>query len=336
MRWLVTGGAGFIGSHLAAELLSLHQEVVILDNLSSGAEANLAAVQKKVDPEAWQHLTLLKGDIRDAATCAQAMEGVDAILHQAAIASVPASMKDPRTTHDVNVTGTLNLLTSALNAGVTRFVYASSSAVYGSDARSTKIETQTGRILSPYAASKAIDEVYAQTFAEAYQMTTVGLRYFNVFGPRQDPSGPYAAVIPLWIQSTLEGKPIVINGDGLNTRDFIPVRNVVQANLLAATAPPLQIAGRAFNVGLGSGTDLNTLASLIRSMITERLARSVPPEPVHQDFRPGDIRHSTADISEARRLLEFDPYVTFEEGLKETVDWFVEQATPSPSPSPSA
>lgn len=326
-RWLITGGAGFIGSHLLRELLTLGQRVLVLDNLSTGSWRNLEEVQESVGPEAWAGLEVREGDLRDAEACSAACEGVELVLHQAAIASVPASLEDPLTTHEVNVTGTLHLFHAARRASVQRVVYASSSAVYGTDEAPVKQETATGRLLSPYAASKAIGEVYGQTFTQCYGLETVGLRYFNVFGPRQDPAGPYAAVIPLWIQAALRETPLFVNGDGSTTRDFISVRNVVQANIQAALAPASLVAGAAFNIGSGLQIDLNTLIQEISQVIAREFPELRPPEAVRREFRAGDIQHSLADISKARRCLGFEPQVRFTDALAETVAWFAGEQT---------
>ncbi len=321
-KWLITGGAGFIGSHLLEELLGLRQRVVILENFSTGSTRNLEAVRAVVDPEAWAGLEVREGDLRDPQACAAACDGVELVLHQAAIASVPASLDDPVTTHDVNVTGTLHIFQAARRAGAQRVVYASSSAVYGTDEAPVKQEAVTGRLLSPYAASKAIGELYGQTFTQCYGLETVGLRYFNVFGPRQDPAGPYAAVIPLWIQAALRETPLMVNGDGSSTRDFVSVRNVVQANLQAALAPATLAAGEAFNIGSGQQIDLMTLIREITRILALRFPGLRPPEAIHRELRAGDIRHSLADVSKARRCLAFEPQFGFAEALEETLAWF--------------
>jgi len=325
-RWLVTGGAGFIGSHLVEELLNLRQSVVVLDNLSSGSWRNLDEVRTAVEVDAWASLEIREGDIRDLDACAAACKEADVVLHQAAIASVPASIEDPHTTHDVNVTGTLNLLAAARDAGAKRFVYASSSAVYGTDPNPSKQEDKVGYLLSPYAASKAICETYAQTFFQCYKLPTVGLRYFNVFGPRQDPAGPYAAVIPLWIEAALSQEPIFVNGDGGTTRDFVSVRNVVQANLQAAMAPEDSVAGEAFNIGSGEQIDLNELIRHIGDILNEQFPGRSVPATVYREPRVGDIRHSLADVSKAEGNLGFRPRVRFKDGLAETLAWYAGQS----------
>jgi UDP-N-acetylglucosamine 4-epimerase len=305
--------------------LELGQRITVFDNFSTGSSRNLDEVRDAVGPAAWASVEILEGDLRNPESCAMACAGVDLILHQAAIASVPASLEDPVTTHEVNVTGTMNIFNAARRAGVRRVVYASSSAVYGTDEAPVKQEEITGRLLSPYAASKAICEVYGETFSQCYGLEAVGLRYFNVFGPRQDPAGPYAAVIPLWIQAALRGTPLFVNGDGSTSRDFISVRNVVQANLQAALAPANLVAGEAFNIGSGLRIDLNTLIREIAEAISREFPGRRPPETVYREFRAGDIQHSLADISKARRCLAFDAQVSFQEALGETLAWFARE-----------
>ncbi len=317
-RWLVTGGAGFIGSHLVEKLLALGQRVRVLDNHFSSTPANLETVRDLVGPEAAGRLEFQAGDIRDAATCAAALDGVDHVIHLAALGSVPLSLEEPALCHDINATGTLNLMLAARSAGLRRFVYASSSAVYGDDPLPAKREDSLGRLLSPYAASKFVNEVYAATCHAAYGLETVGLRFFNVFGPRQDPEGAYAAVIPCWIDAMARGGTVFINGDGENTRDFCFVRDVVQALLLASLTGNAEAFGRAFNVGLGAATSLNELNALLRALVAEQTGRAVPG-PVYRDFRPGDIRHSCADTSLVVNALGFQPEFSVAEGLSETI-----------------
>jgi UDP-N-acetylglucosamine 4-epimerase len=316
-RWLVTGGAGFIGSHLVEKLLGLGQQVRVLDNHFSSTPTNLEEVKTLVG-EAAGGLEFLAGDIREATTCAAAVAGVDQIIHLAALGSVPLSIEQPALCHEINATGTLNLMLAAKTAGVKRFVYASSSAVYGDDPLPSKREDSLGRPLSPYAASKYIDEVYAATLRACYGLKTVGLRFFNVFGPRQDPNGAYAAVIPCWIAAMTQGDPVFINGDGGNTRDFCFVQDIVQALLLASTTPNEAAFGQAFNVGLGRATDLNELFETLRTLVRERTGRSVV-DVVYRDFRPGDIRHSCADTTRITEALGFAPEFTVMEGLSQTV-----------------
>ncbi len=323
--WLITGVAGFIGSHLLEALLRLDQRVVGLDNISTGSPKNLADVQAGVSPEQWARFNFLEGSVVDMGACREASNRVDYILHHAGFISVPLSIEDPLGCHETNVTGTLNLLAAARDNRVRRVVYASSSAVYGDDPRATKIEPQIGRSLSPYGASKLMDEIYARQFFEHYGLENVGLRYFNVFGPRQNPTGGYAAVIPQWITALVRGGECVIHGDGGITRDFCHVANVVQANLLAATSRNRAALGEVFNVALGGST---TLAGLYES-IAARVAAvtGIPAKPVrYGPPRAGDIQHSAADIAAIRRGLDFDPEVGVDEGLEETVRWYAEQA----------
>lgn len=314
-RWLVTGAAGFIGSHVVEKLLSLGQTVRAMDNFFSGYTHNLEAV-RELSPSG--HLEPLEGDIRSINACRDAVEGMDHVIHLAAMGSVPMSMDRPLDCNEINVTGALNMMQAAREVGIRRFVYASSSAVYGDDALPTKREDSIGMPLSPYAASKYINEVYARTFGSAFHMETVGLRFFNVFGPRQDPKGAYAAVIPCWISQMLNGEPVYINGDGENTRDFCFVRDVVQALILATTTTEAAAFGQAFNVGLGKATNLNQLFETIRSLVQEKLGKKVP-DVIYRDFRLGDIRHSCADTSRVQTVLKFTPEYSVMDGLRITV-----------------
>jgi UDP-N-acetylglucosamine 4-epimerase len=327
-RWLVTGAAGFIGSHLVERLLSLDQLVTGLDNFATGSRRNVEAVRAAVSREQAARYAFIEGDIRDAATCRRACAESDLVLHQAALGSVPRSIKDPLATHETNVTGFLRVLEAARDAGIRRVVYASSSSVYGDHPALPKVEDAVGRVLSPYAASKAADELYADAFGRCYGLELLGLRYFNVFGPRQDPSGPYAAVIPIWFAALLRGDEVPIHGDGETSRDFCYVTNVVQANLLAATTERPEALGRVFNVACGDRTTLNQLFALIR----ERVARVDPAawtrEPVYREFRAGDVRHSLADVSRARTLLGYEPTHRVADGLDLAADWYVAEARP--------
>jgi UDP-N-acetylglucosamine 4-epimerase len=320
-RWLVTGAAGFIGSSLLQRLLELDQTVVGLDNFSTGHPANLENVRSGVPVEAWERFTFIEGDIRDLETCKRACQGAESVLHQAALGSVPRSIKDPIASHQSNVDGFLNMLVAARDACVERMVYASSSSVYGDDPELPKQESRTGNPLSPYALTKAIDEQYAAIFARSYGFRAIGLRYFNVFGPRQDPNGPYAAVIPKWIQALLGGETCQIHGDGETSRDFCFAANAVQANLLAGTAPESAL-GEVFNVSFGGKTSLTQ----IYWMIAERLAASRPGfsgrEPIYSPPRDGDIRHSQADLAKIKAHLGYDPTHSVADGLDETVPWF--------------
>jgi UDP-N-acetylglucosamine 4-epimerase len=320
--WLVTGVAGFIGSNILEELLRLDQYVIGLDNFSTGYQANLDEVRALVGPEKWSRANIIKGDIRDVATCQRACSGVDFVLHQAALGSVPRSVSDPIRSHESNVSGFLNMLVAARDAAVSRFVYASSSSVYGDDPGLPKIEERVGEPLSPYAATKAMNEVYARVFAKAFGLQCIGLRYFNVFGPRQDPNGAYAAVVPRWIAALLEGRQIHINGDGETSRDFSYITNVVQANILAATTENLGAVNQVFNIALGEMTSLNTLFDVIQSAV-RKLDHSLPQQtPIYRDFRAGDVRHSLADIEKAQRLLGYSPTHPIRDGLALAIDWY--------------
>ncbi len=321
-RWLLTGVAGFIGSNLLQALLELDQEVIGLDNFSTGHQRNLDEVRRHVTASRWSRFRIEKGDVSDLAVCQRACAGVDLVLHQAALGSVPGSMADPITCHRSNVTGFLNVLAAAREARVKRVVYASSSAVYGDDPVLPKIEEKIGQPLSPYAASKAIDEVYASAFALAYGTESIGLRYFNVFGPRQDPDGAYAAVIPKWIAALLKREPIYINGDGETTRDFCYIDNVVQANLLAAATTNPQAVNQVYNVALGERTTLNELFHMIQRALRRQAPELPEQKPNYREFRPGDIRHSQADIHKAQRLLGYIPARRIEEGLDLAMTWY--------------
>ena len=321
-KWLVTGVAGFIGSNLLEALLKLDQRVTGLDNFSTGKQKNLEEVRALVSPAQWGRFCLRQGDIADLAACREACAGADCVLHQAALGSVPLSMTDPLGAHRSNVTGFLNMLVAARDAGVRRFVYASSSAVYGNLQSLPSVEDKVGRPLSPYAATKAVNEVYAQGFSEAYGLSSLGLRYFNVFGPRQDPEGAYAAVIPQWIGALLKRQPVYINGDGETSRDFCFVANVVQANLLAAATANAEASNQVYNVALGERTTLNELFHLLQDALRAK-DRSLPEQkPIYRDFRPGDVRHSVADISKAQRLLGFAPSHSIQAGLALAMDWY--------------
>jgi UDP-N-acetylglucosamine 4-epimerase len=327
-RWLVTGGAGFIGSHLAEALLRLGHEVVVLDDLSTGREENLEAVRSSVGRDAASRLSFVRGDIRDPEACMRAVRGAAVVLHEAALGSVPRSIGRPVDTHAVNVSGFLNVLEAARAAGVRRIVYASSSSVYGDHPLLPKREGEVGFPLSPYAASKACDELYAHAFARCYGLELVGLRYFNVFGPRQDPEGQYAAVMPRWFAALLRGTPVVVYGDGETSRDFCYVENVVQANLLAATTRDPAALGQVYNVACGARTTLSELFALIRAEVVRFRPEAASERPVHGDFRAGDVRHSLADVSKATRLLGYRPTHSVEEGLAEAAAWYAGSLAP--------
>jgi UDP-N-acetylglucosamine 4-epimerase len=323
-RWLVTGGAGFIGSHLVEELLALGQTVRVLDNLATGKRANVDAVLAAAGADAAARCTFLEGDIADPATAASACAGVDYVLHQAALGSVPRSIADPRTSHRANVDGFLEMLIAARDAGVKRFVYASSSSVYGDEPNLPKVEHRVGRVLSPYAGTKAINELYAGVFQLTYGLECVGLRYFNVFGPRQDPDGPYAAVMPKWVKALLSGEPCTINGDGETSRDFCYVKNAVQANLLGAVAPATS-TDTAYNVAYGERTTLTTLFALLRDGLAATRPKIAAAQPAYADFRKGDVRHSLADIGKARDKLGYAPTHDVKRGIGEALDWYAAQ-----------
>jgi UDP-N-acetylglucosamine/UDP-N-acetylgalactosamine 4-epimerase len=320
--WLVTGAAGFIGSNLAEALLRLDQRVVGLDNFLTGHQRNLDQLRASLPDIQWKRFRFVQGDIRQPDACHAACGGADYVLHQAALGSVPRSIENPLLTHEVNVTGFLNMLVAARDARVERFVYASSSSVYGDQAAVTKVEGVVGQPLSPYAVTKRANELYANAFARCYPMECVGLRYFNVFGRRQDPDGAYAAVIPRWIAAIIRNEPIYINGDGETTRDFCYIDNVIQANLLAATSPAA--ADPLFNVAMGERTSLNDLFEAMRSQLAPRFPHAAGLRPIHRDFRAGDVRHSLADISKARSTLGFAPSHRFAAGLVEAMAWYAD------------
>lgn len=328
--WLVTGVAGFIGSNLLEKLLSLRQFVVGIDNFSTGKQDNLDAVRESVGDELWANFKFVRGDIRDIASCESALRHgdesgdvrrVDYVLHQAALGSVPRSLADPITTNDSNVVGFLNMLVAARDAGVSKFVYAASSSTYGDHPGLPKVEDLIGRPLSPYAVTKYVNELYAQVFERCYGVQTVGLRYFNVFGRRQDPDGAYAAVIPKWIGAILRNEDVYINGDGNTSRDFCYVDNAVQANILAAVSEKADTFGPVFNVAVGDRTSLNELYAVL----SENLSKFgyAAKSPIHRDFRAGDVLHSLADIGKARALIGYEPTHRVRQGLEEAVDWYV-------------
>ena len=320
--WLVTGTAGFIGGHLAENLLKLDQNVVGLDNFSTGKRENLTHIRAAVGEARWKRFRFIEGDIRSLATCRQACEGAELVLHQAALGSVPRSIDDPLSSNDSNINGFLNMLTAARDAGVARFVYASSSAIYGDHPALPKVEPVIGKPLSPYGLTKGVNEQYAGVFAECYGFRAIGLRYFNVFGPRQNPDGEYSAVISAWIGALLRGQTAYVNGDGMNGRDFCYVENVVQANLLAAMVDNPAATNQAYNVALGEQTTLNELFEMIRLLLVPRLPHLQAVRPVHREPRRGDVRFSQADISKAKKLLGFRPTHRVLEGLEKTVDWY--------------
>ena len=322
-HWLVTGVAGFIGSNLLEALLRAGQRVTGIDNFSTGFQRNLDEVRAMVGEEAWARFRFLEGDIRDDAACRDVCTGVDYVLHQAALGSVPRSIDRPVDSFDSNVSGFVRIMTAARDAGVKRFVYASSSSVYGDSPELPKVEERIGKPLSPYAATKFVDEVFAEVYARTYGMQCAGLRYFNVFGPRQDPDGAYAAVIPRWIASLVRGSEVVINGDGETSRDFCYVANAVQANVLAALAPALQAGHEAFNVAVGERTTLNQLFGLIREQVARERPEAGAVAPQFADFRAGDVRHSLADIAKAGSMLGYAPTHRLGQGLDAAMGWYL-------------
>lgn len=322
-RWVVTGAAGFIGSHLVEKLLQLDQSVVGLDNFATGHRQNLQDVQASVGEARWARFEFIEGDICDPATCAQVTTAADYVLHQAALGSVPRSLEDPARTNAANVDGFLNMLIAARDAGVSRFVYAASSSTYGDHPDLPKVEDRIGKPLSPYAVTKFVNELYADVFSRSFGIDCIGLRYFNVFGPRQDPAGAYAAVIPRWFETLCRGEAPVINGDGETSRDFCFIDNTVQANLLAATTDNRDACNQVYNVAVGGRTSLNELFAEIRRLVAQSRSAAADVQAVHADFRAGDVRHSQADISRARELLGYEPTHTVAQGLAATSRWFL-------------
>ncbi|HJW34538.1 MAG TPA: SDR family oxidoreductase [Holophagaceae bacterium] len=320
--WLVTGVAGFIGSNLLEALLKAGQKVVGLDNFATGSQANLDDVKGCVPAEAWARFTFIEGDIRNLEDCQKACTGVDYVLHQAALGSVPRSIKDPIATNQANIDGFLNMLVACRDQKAKRFVYAASSSTYGDHPDLPKREDRIGQPLSPYAVTKLVNELYAKIFGSTYGMECVGLRYFNVFGRRQNPNGPYAAVIPLWISDLMHKKPININGDGETSRDFCYVDNVVQANLLAATSPNPEAVNEVYNVAFGGRTTLNQLYEKLRSRLGTFDAAILQLAPTYLPFRAGDVRHSQADISKAGERLGYQPQFDIDRGLDEALAWY--------------
>ena len=322
-RWLVTGAAGFIGSNLVEYLLLAGQEVIGLDNFATGHQRNLDEAAAAVGGEEKSRFSFLKGDIRDRAACEAAVKGVDVVLHQAALGSVPRSIADPLATHDANVTGFLNMLDAARRAQVSRFIYAASSSTYGDEPKLPKVEERIGAPLSPYAVTKLVNELYAAVYARSYGFKATGLRYFNVFGPRQDPDGAYAAVIPKWTAAMLNGEEVTIFGDGETSRDFCFIANAVQANIRAALAPD-EAQGEVYNVAVGERTSLASLFEMIRSTLALHQL-SYDRQPLFAEFRAGDVRHSEADISKARRLLNYAPTHSVAKGLSAAIPWYLER-----------
>jgi UDP-N-acetylglucosamine 4-epimerase len=325
--WLLTGAAGFIGSHVLEKLLRLGQRVVGLDNFSTGSPANLERVKAAVGAAAWRRFKLHRGSVTDIGACREATKNVQIVLHQAGFVSMPLSLEDPLGCHDTNATGTLNLLIAARDHGAARFVVASSSAVYGDDTARRKREPRLGAPLSPYGASKRIAELHLEVFRRAYGLSTVALRYFNVFGPGQNPAGSYAAVIPLWIRLMLTGEPCLIYGDGSDTRDFCPVSDIVQANLLAACAPAKDLRSGIYNIGRGEPTSLRKLHDSLAALVREMKPGAVVPPPRFAQPRPGDIAHSAADVSLAKAELGFTPAPDLETALRDCVRYYAGNAS---------
>ena len=319
--WLVTGVAGFIGSNLLETLLKLEQKVVGLDNFATGHQYNLDEVQSLVKPEQWANFSFIEGDIRHFADCQKACVGVDYVLHEAALGSVPRSIADPITTNATNISGFLNMLTAARDAKVSSFTYAASSSTYGDHPALPKVEEHIGNPLSPYAVTKYVNELYAEVFARTYGFKTVGLRYFNVFGKRQDPNGAYAAVIPKWTAAMIAGDDVFINGDGETSRDFCFIENTVQANILAATAND-EAKNHVYNVAVGDRTTLNDLFNAIKVALNENGVEYIK-QPVYRDFRAGDVRHSQADITKIKTHLEYSPQFKISEGVQLAMKWYV-------------
>ena len=319
--WLITGVAGFIGSNLLETLLKLNQNVVGLDNFATGHQHNLDEVQSLVKPEQWANFKFYEGDIRNFADCQQACAGVDYVLHEAALGSVPRSIADPITTNAANITGFLNMLTAARDAEVKSFTYAASSSTYGDHPALPKVEENIGKPLSPYAVTKYVNELYAEVFARTYGFKTIGLRYFNVFGKRQDPNGAYAAVIPKWTAAMIAGDDVFINGDGETSRDFCFIENTVQANILAATTQNDEAKNQVYNVAVGDRTTLNDLFNAIKAALNEN-GVTYTKEPVYREFRAGDVRHSQASIEKIKSLLGYQPTHKIDEGIKLSIEWY--------------
>jgi UDP-N-acetylglucosamine 4-epimerase len=321
--WLITGAAGFIGSNLLEALLKLNQKVVGLDNLSTGHKRNLDEVQSIVSPAQWQNFSFVQADICNLTSCQTACNGVDYVLHQAALGSVPRSVEDPIATNVCNVTGFLNMLVAARNSKVKRFVYAASSSTYGDHPGMPKVEDLIGKPLSPYAVTKYVNELYADVFGKTYGLQSIGLRYFNVFGPRQDPEGAYAAVIPKWIASMIKGKPLYINGDGDTSRDFCYIANVVQANLLSATTQNTEAVNQVYNIAVGRRTTLNELFAQLKRNLISTCPNVNDAQAVYREFRAGDVRHSLASIDKARELLGYEPTHSMGQGVVLAMPWYL-------------
>ncbi len=320
--WLITGVAGFIGSNLLETLLKLDQQVVGLDSFVTGHQHNLDEVQGEVSAEQWARFHFINGDIRNLTDCQRACEGVDYVLHQAALGSVPRSLNDPITTNETNISGFLNMLVAARDANAVSFTYAASSSTYGDHPGLPKVEDVIGKPLSPYAVTKYVNELYADVFAKSYGFNTIGLRYFNVFGKRQDPEGAYAAVIPKWTAAMIKGEDVYINGDGHTSRDFCYIDNTIQANLLAATTTNADARNQVYNVAVGDRTDLNQLYRAIQRSLGDN-GLACDSEPLYREFRAGDVRHSQADVGKAQLLLGYAPQFDIQSGINQAMPWYV-------------
>ena len=329
--WLVTGVAGFIGSNLLEKLLILNQKVVGLDNFDTGHNHNIEQAIEDANIASGKDLSgnfnFINGDIRDLNNCKQACSGVDYVLHQAALGSVPRSIEDPINTNKANIDGFLNMLVASKDAKVKRFVYAASSSTYGDHPDLPKTENKIGNPLSPYAVTKAVNELYAKVFAQTYGFKTIGLRYFNIFGKRQDPNGAYAAVIPKWVAAILNNEDVYINGDGETSRDFCYIENTVQINLLAATTENDEATDQVYNVALNDRTSLNKLHQMIEKRLMQRKKGLKKKDPIYRDFRAGDVRHSQANINKARELLDYQPKHMISQGMDEAMDWYAERSS---------
>lgn len=321
-KWLITGVAGFIGSNLLETLLKLDQNVVGLDNFATGHQKNLDEVKSLVSAEQWQRFSFIEGDIRKVDDCHQSCKDADYVLHQAALGSVPRSLADPIATNETNISGFLNMLVAARDAQVSSFTYAASSSTYGDHPALPKVEDAIGKPLSPYAVTKYVNELYAEVFARSYGFKSVGLRYFNVFGRRQDPDGAYAAVIPKWTAAMIEDDDVYINGDGDTSRDFCYIDNTVQANILAATTMNNEAKNQVYNVAVGDRTTLNELFNSIKSALAANNVK-YDKEPVYRDFREGDVRHSQADVTKAKNLLGYKPHFDISQGIDKAMPWYV-------------
>lgn len=324
-QWLVTGCAGFIGSNLVEELLKLNQVVVGLDNFSTGYQFNIDDIKENVSIDQWDNFRFVEGDITDYSTCEMITKDIDIILHQAALGSVPRSINDPVNSNNSNVNGFINLITASKDNNVQRFVYASSSSVYGDSKELPKVEDRTGMLLSPYAVTKMTNELYAKVFYDTYNLETIGLRYFNVFGKRQNPNGEYAAVIPKWLNLLFDNKSIVINGDGKTSRDFTYIKNVIQANILAGTTSNSKAYGEVFNTAVGGRMTLNDLYISIENILQTNISEYIKKSAIYLGFRKGDIRDSNANIDKIKELLEYEATHNIEDGLQEYIPWYMNQ-----------